>query len=98
MHITWWRVASLDEAELALAQRAPDQPVYWYRSLACWARKVRGGRNEPGLHPRCEAMERSAPWRPALLFEVPTASDSDSLILGAPGEQIELGLFRIERP
>jgi hypothetical protein len=43
-------------------------------------------------------MERSAPWRPTLLFEVPAVSDSDGLILGAPGESIELGLFRIERP
>jgi hypothetical protein len=93
-----WRIASLDEGERALKDREPSQPVYWYRSIACWARKVRGGRSEPGLHPRCEAMERSASWRPALLFEVPAVSDSDSLVLGAPGEHIELGLFTIERP
>ncbi len=93
-----WRIASLDEAEEALRESAPSEPVYWYRSVACWARKVRGGRTEPGLHPRCEAMERSAPWRPALLFEIPAVSDSDALVLGDPGEQIELGLFQIERP
>jgi hypothetical protein len=93
-----WRVASLDEAERALQERDPKRPAYWYRSVACWARKVRGGRTQPGLHPRCDAMERSAPWRPTLLFEVPAVSDSDGLILGAPGESIELGLFRIERP
>lgn len=93
-----WRVASLDEAADALQARDSSQPVYWYRSLACWARKVRGGRTQSGLHPRCEALERSAPWRPELLFEVPTASDSDSLILGEPGEGIELGLFTTKRP
>jgi hypothetical protein len=93
-----WQIKSLHESSSVLAKREPGQPIYWYRSVACWARKVRGGRTEPGLHPQCEALERSAPWRPALLFEVPATSDSDALILGEPNERIELGLFRLERP
>ena len=93
-----WKIAALEDAERVLESREPGESVYWYRSVACWARKVRGGRTEAGLHPRCAALERSAPWRPKLTFEVSTRSDSDALILGEPGERIELGLFRVEGP
>ena len=93
-----WEVLPMDRADEAIANRDPQRPLYWYRSVACWARKVRGGRAEPGLHPACEALERRARWRPALLFEISTESDSDSLVLGEPGDRIELGLFRVEDP
>jgi len=92
-----WRVASLEEARSALEKQPPDQPTYWYRDITCWSRKVRGGRASGGLHPACEALERSAPWRPALLFEVSARSDSDVLLLGDGEAPIELGLFRLGR-
>jgi hypothetical protein len=93
-----WRVASLDEGRALLAgpDRAQEGPVYWYRSMACWARKVRGGREDTGLHRACQAMERAGSWRPEVVFDVSSVSDSDALWLGDGGPSIELGLFRLD--
>jgi hypothetical protein len=93
-----WKVASMDEGRALLAEpsSAKDRPVYWYRSMACWARKVRGGREDTGLHRSCQAMERAGSWRPEVVFEVSSKSDSDALWLGGGEPTIELGLFRLD--
>ena len=90
------RVVPLEGASSVL-KASPDRRVYYYRSLACWARpNSQPRRAGGGMHPACAAVEGAARWQRVATTSLEPDSDAHWISLGNGGP-VEVGLFRLER-
>jgi hypothetical protein len=71
-----------------------DRRVYWYRGLACWAKRDSDtGDDTSRMREVCRSIESAHPWKPVVSRTLTASSEADWIQLGDGRSPVEVVLF-----
>jgi hypothetical protein len=71
-----------------------DRRVYWYRGLACWAKRDSDtGDDTSRMRKACRTIESAHPWKPVASRTLTSSSEADWIQLGDGRSPVEVVLF-----